>query len=708
MYFTNPESSDKETTDSGKSYVKRSLSEILILCLIVHYTETPVAMDTAEALLKLGAQETVPPGTEETVETTSKLTSNTELVEKPKEHAKLDKAIVIFVKKDVADRNDCICRCWPTTTPLNLLDRRESEIIKEQATVQESLKNTQHDRKTMEKELELLVAKSQTQREDAVSRKASFESETAEAAVLQAAVERCRSARNQFLLRKKKSHQAVLETEIQLRQLQMELCKHQLEADARTPDGTKTDDAAVEAASQTATLTALILEKERQVAELKEQVETKTLSHQETEEAYSKAEAEYQSANEAHQLLARRLEQTRSGLNYIDQGVDEMIEKINEITDKIGKLSDERKNNLLKSLKLEEELIQIEACRKLQLVEEKRAKVLASKDEDDCVSPIPKTPENSTIPIPLNEPPQPPPPLPSPPPPPPPSNVPNPQTTPTSRIVAAEASVITEVQTSRPPPPCSPRPERPTSVIVHSPPIRISSTVNIPMPSDPMPSDPIPSDSPQRELADPSSPGRCEMEVDEEQDQEPDAGFLFIAAPAVDKSPPPGVSRSPSPEPIFLRAPSPTTLANAMASASVVTANVAISSPTTSSPAPSPSSGFRLVDSLTSCAVSSAGTSFITPIPSAQSPEQMTLTALEAAVPFYAQFLSTPGGGPSRGVAELISTMTDEKLMYQEIVNGCRKFVTWATDYLKTTYNCTRDTATLHKSAGYMKDYLIP
>lgn len=663
-------------------------------------------MDTAETLLKLGDQETDPSGTEGTVETTSKLTSNAELVGKPKEQAKLDKAIVIFVKKDVADRNDCICRCWPTTTPLNLLDRRESEIIKEQASVRESLTNTKHDRKSMEKELEMLVAKSQTQREDAVSRKANFESENAEAAVLQATVERCRSARNQFLLRKKKSHQAVLETEIQLRQLQMELCKHQLEADARTPDGTKTDDAAVEAASQTATLTALILEKERQVAELKEQVETKTHSHQETEEAYSKAEAEYQSANEAYQLLARRLEQTRSGLNSIDQGVDEMIGKINEITDKLGKLSNERKNNLLKSLKLEEELIQIEACRKLQLVEEKRAKILASNDEDDCVTPIPKTPENSAIPSPPSESLQPPPlpsPPPPPPPPPPPSNVPNPQTSLTPRIVAAEASVITEILTPRPPPPCSPRPERPTSVIVHSPPIRMTSTVNTPMPSDP-----IPSDSPQRASADPSSPVRGQMEVDEEQDQEPDAGFLFIAAPAVDKSPPPGVSRSPSPESIFLRAPSPTTLANAMALASVVTANVAISSPTTSSPAPSPSSGFRLVDSLTSCAVSSAGSSFITPIPSAQSPEQITLNALEAAVPFYAQFLSTPGGGPSRGVAELISTMTDEKLMYQEIVNGCRKFVTWATDYLKTTYNCTRDTATLHKSAGYMKDYLIP
>lgn len=115
-------------------------------------------------------------------------------------------------------------------------------------------------------------------------------------------------------------------------------------------------------------------------------------------------------------------------------------------------------------------------------------------------------------------------------------------------------------------------------------------------------------------------------------------------------------------------------------------------------PSPSP---IRLVDSLAS---PSSKPPTPAPDPHGQQPQltAISLSNLESAVPFYAQFLSADGEGLSA------SQISDHKLLYQEVVNGCRRFVAWATNFLNNTRNCTRDAATLHKSAGYIKDYLIP
>lgn len=593
------------------------------------------------------------------------------------------------------EKNIC-CRCWPIDIPGDRLDQREAEIKEEQSAVQTALVKSMLSRKSLEKELRHLVYKSQTQREDAAARKASLELEVVEttesAAAMQANVDRCRTTRNQLLCRKKKSHQAVLETEIKLRQLQMELCHHQLDADARITESSKTEEATA--------LATLIQEKEAQVADLAEDVAAKTLAHKETEEAYLKAESEFQTASEAHRLLARRLEEARQGLDTMDQGFDEMTAKIDSIRAELASLLAERKTQRLKSIDLEEELVKIDTCRKLLLVEEKRNKVLVDEVDEDNFAGSPRSEDTSEI---LN------------------ANVdlmrPSSSASQglpsTTNSLTGDSSAVAEAQSvARPAASPSPRLERPTSVIVNSPPIR-------PVPSTALLASTSSTSSTQNDEAEPYSPAPLSIQVDVEAnaEMEPEPTFVSVSVPANYSSPLPLVADpasgscsrsipSPSPQPICLRAATPMAAPSPAADIAVTTvaAPMLAGSPLPSSTPSPPSTAIRLVDSLVASTVSPP--TALTPASFAQSPDQMTLSSLEGAVPFYAQFLTSNSSLPSGSA--MASSIGDEKVLYQEIVIGCRKFVSWATNFLNSTRNCARDASTLSKSAGYMKDYLIP
>ena len=530
-----------------------------------------------------------------------------------------------------------ICGCIPIDTTHEELKRREMDIRQEQESIQRLLSNGVNERKLLVEELNSLNSTVQSQKKDVAARQESISVESRSTATLLEEVNRLRENRTQLNVQRKNSQTARLRTEFKLRELQLELCRKQLEEPDIRMDTTKP-------------LYVSIQEDEKQVNELTEDIVNKTAVHKILEEKCQKTEEDFIKKDEEYQVLSKSLEEARNICATLQQDVDTVEEKIITITKRLIVLVDERKEKKLRTLEMDEELVYIEMCEKLKRVHEKKLLILASEEQEEEMSV-----DNST----------------------------NHPSSPTPAQAQKIPAVVAETPVSVP----TTTLERAASVIVNSPLIS-----------------PVPSSFATAEESTvpnvlPKALGSVTAEVEEtepdpEQLQEDNSEsesspqtqpMCLRMTPVAASSPPPAAATPPLTDtPTGHQTPS--------------SATATIAEP----PAVSNSPPITVVDSLSRSEVPQASPSrSLTPAAFAQSPDQISLSALEIALPFYAQLnASFPNSSAKPAQAN------DEKILYQDIVIGVRKFNTWFASHQFAFSSL--DSNAIQLSAMKMKDYFLP
>ena len=541
-------------------------------------------------------------------------------------------------KAVVAVSETKLCGCIPIDTSLLELQRREVNIQQEQDEIKLLLSQSVNERKSLCQELKSLNSMVEVQKKDAVTKQESISIQSQSTATLLEEVDRLRDERTQILAQRKNSHQTMLKTEFKLRELQLELCRKQL-----TEPDIKMD--------TTNPLYVSIQEDEKQVIELTEDIAKKSAVHKQLESMCQKAEEEYNLKNEEYQVLNKRLDEERKICKSLQQDVDQVEEKIHSITNRLKLLVDERKQKKLRVLEMEEELIYIEMCKKLKKVDEKKLLLLVSKGEEDF-----PVDESSPAPSPLPV-----------------------QKVPDAVADTNETFVTTNVE----------RAERVASVIVNSP--LVSPGLNsFATTEEPTMASNILSKAVESVVA-AEVEAEADMESESKTMEEENSGkespqnqpMCLRMTPAALSPPPPMEMATPS-----------TDLTNGTNTPSSVTTTTAQPPPVSNSPPTN-----KTIESLARVEAPHASASQVPPPAAiAQSQDQISLSSLEIALPFYAQIPNSSSAAKAN--------QSDEKILCQEIVIGVRNFNAWFTKHQTAFSNL--DPKTLQQSAVYMKEYFIP
>ena len=267
--------------------------------------------------------------------------------------------------------------CMPIYVPTEQLDEQESRIGLEKIEIESSLSGIVAERKTLGKELQLLLLKSKELEQELTLKNTAISADVLLVETLSDAVNIAREERNRLAAEKKKTHHMVLQTEIKLRELQVLLIRQQLDL-----GDTKL--------AESHPLFNDMNENERLVADLTEQVANKSTTHKETEAIHQKAEQIFRQKSEEHETLVKRLEEARQMCQELNGYLSKVTSEIDTIKSKLSELADNGKRKCLRAVDVEEESIKIEFCKKLKEIEVKRQKIAAIDDNTEFEYSIPK------------------------------------------------------------------------------------------------------------------------------------------------------------------------------------------------------------------------------------------------------------------------------------------------------------------------------
>lgn len=248
------------------------------------------------------------------------------------------------------------------------LEKRESEIRQERLEIQSALSEIIAERKNLSDGLRLLVLKSQELEQDLTIKNDSISADVQLVDTLSADVNNAREERNRFLTDKKKTRHSLLQTEIKLRELQVQLIKQQIEAGDTKLD--ESDPRFIE-----------ITNNQKLVDELTELVANKSAAHKETEAAHQKAEQLFRQKNEEHEELVKRSEKERKNCQELREKLSQVTSEIDTIKLKLNVLVGERKNKCLRAIEIAEESLKIETCKKLKAYEQERKKLQVGEED---------------------------------------------------------------------------------------------------------------------------------------------------------------------------------------------------------------------------------------------------------------------------------------------------------------------------------------
>ncbi|KAI9561792.1 hypothetical protein GHT06_012753 [Daphnia sinensis] len=260
---------------------------------------------------------------------------------------------------------DKVC-CLSTDVPVEQLNQRECEIRQEKLQIQSALSEIFSERRTLNKEVRLLLSKSQKLEQESNVKNIDISANELTVKGLSNEVNIAREERNRLAAEKKKTHHMVLQTEIKLRELQVQLIRQQLDqGDAKPVESNSLLD---------------ITENEKRVADLTEEVANKSTVHKETETAYQKAEHIFRQKNEELETLEKVLDEARKMCQELNDDLKKVTSEIEKAKLKLEDLADEGKRRCLRAVDIEEEIIKIEFCKKLKQNEVKRQEITAIKD----------------------------------------------------------------------------------------------------------------------------------------------------------------------------------------------------------------------------------------------------------------------------------------------------------------------------------------
>lgn len=260
---------------------------------------------------------------------------------------------------------DKVC-CMSIDVPVEQLNQREWEILQEKLQIQAALSGIFSERRTLNKELRLLVSKSQKLEQESGMKNIGISANVLTVKALTDEVNIAREERNRLAAEKKKTHHMVLQTEIKLRELQVQLIRQQLDqGDTKLVESNPLLD---------------ITENEKRVADLTEEVANKSTVHKQTETAYQKAEHIFRQKNEELESLVKVLEETRQMCQELNDDLNKVTSEIEKAKLKLENLADEGKRRCLRAVDIEEEIIKLEFCKKLKQNEVKRQEITAIKD----------------------------------------------------------------------------------------------------------------------------------------------------------------------------------------------------------------------------------------------------------------------------------------------------------------------------------------
>jgi len=199
----------------------------------------------------------------------------------------------------VVDHCDLNCTNGEELT-IEELESREKDLVQQKTVEKENLTECLRKCRPLRKEFLSLHSASMVQKENLESKKELINRKKAETAELFQAVEQHQEERNRSLSSKKDAHEAVLHTTIGLRELQVELCKQQLQLGLiSNPDESNP-------AEQT------IRSIEIRVANLKQELSAKSAKLVENETAFADIDSKYNSMMEQSQKLLHELKDTEA------------------------------------------------------------------------------------------------------------------------------------------------------------------------------------------------------------------------------------------------------------------------------------------------------------------------------------------------------------------------------------------------------------
>lgn len=269
--------------------------------------------------------------------------------------------------------------CISITTSSDELEKLESDFKEEFIKIKNELLENKKEQSNLNKELQLLLEQTQNMEQELTKRQDTTSNDTLQVEKLTQIVNQSREERNRLLVEKKKTHQSVLQTEIKLRELQVELCRHQLEidSDSRMDDPHPLFE---------------VIEKNKKIeAELTEEVAAKLNSHKEAETAYQKAEQDFQQKNNECEAQVKCLEEFRQHYSVLKEKFEEDTTQVNSIKEKLLALANERKIKCFRVVDIKEESIKIKSCKKMKDIERKRQLLENAVDEsvfEDFVSSV--------------------------------------------------------------------------------------------------------------------------------------------------------------------------------------------------------------------------------------------------------------------------------------------------------------------------------
>lgn len=256
----------------------------------------------------------------------------------------------------------------PVTTTVEELEQREKHIKEEQFNVQTSLSEITVGYISTKKALQLLNQKLPALEEEFKVKSELISTNSLRVEALLHDMNCSREEKNRLATDKKNSYCLVLNTELKLRDLQIEVLRQQL----IELSNTKLDEIHPTFKS--------IHENEILVTKLTDEVAVKTALYKESETSYRKAEQLFRQKDEEYKSFAKYQEEALLLYREVRQNLASVKTEIEYAQRNLEKLMNEGKKKYLRSIEIDSENIRIEACKKLLKTERKRKKI---EDEEE-------------------------------------------------------------------------------------------------------------------------------------------------------------------------------------------------------------------------------------------------------------------------------------------------------------------------------------
>lgn len=244
------------------------------------------------------------------------------------------------------------------------LESRENDLLQKKKSTEEHFIESVRKSQTLGKELVSLNSSSTAQKEKLKSKKESIVRMKANVNKILTCAEQHQEQRGLLLFARKEAHQEVLHTEIGLRELQVDLCKQQLQLGFNThPD-------------ESNVTVQTIRDIETKVANLNEQLAIKSAIHKEREGAYADIDLKCSTLVEQYQKLFQDLKEIETEQLQLTEAQTKMDQEIEASKDRLKQSTDEVIAHYCTISNFDLDLTRIASCKKRKKITEERKKFI--------------------------------------------------------------------------------------------------------------------------------------------------------------------------------------------------------------------------------------------------------------------------------------------------------------------------------------------